>query len=682
MYSIGHHRNATTRAQSSTTHANGQKSSLPCASLRGYHISQLPSDIIAAAVVTALTLPIAMGYADIVGLPAIYGLYASIVSTLVFALVTATKHLVFGMDSAASAATGTTLAAMGLALGTQQIVDVMPLLTLLTALFLLLFWLLRAGKLVRYVPSPVMHGFIAGISAAVVIAQIPTLLGTGYTDSSAFPFGTIGIFSSIPNACPASVGIAAVTLALLIVGKRFAPKLPASLIVIVIATAATGLLALDSHGVAILGAVESGLPLPTVPKLDTTRIVSLVAGAFSIAVVITIESLLCLETFSIRTGERASGNREMLSFAVANAAAGIFGCPPCSASISRTAAGMDAGGNSQLVSAFAALFVSAVLVALSPLLYYLPRPALSAVVVMALISVVDFKKIASYAHNVRLEFGVFLCTAAVVFVWGAIAGVAVGILLSFAVMHYRDKRASAGVLLGLTPSSSPDAKSAKSQGRPDPGVPYSTFALKGRLTFANIDQKIDRIQSKMDSASKAVILKMSKVTSIDATATDKLVQFISMLHAQGMHVKLVRKVRPTDDSYTRHELREVLGEARVYPNMREALAGIQRDFNHQRIETDIPFLTIVRENETESSKTFSGRIRFLKSEQKLLFHIVVNLQQARGKNDEAFSALEITDSKTEDELVRYHHGTWTWHSEDENLARAVRRLRAFAEKQA
>ncbi len=652
----------------------------PLSSLKGYKLKYLPEDLIAGAVVAALTLPIAMGYADIVGLPAIYGLYASIVATLVYALISGTKHIVFGMDSATSAVAGTTLVSMGLVLGSQEIIDVMPLFTILTGLFLVLFWVVKAGKLVRYVPSVVMHGFIAGISLAVVIAQIPTLLGTGYSGSSSFPYGTIGIFQSIPNANPVALAIAACSLVILILCKKFTKRVPGPLVVLVIATAATGYFGLDAQDIAILGAVDASLPTPVLPSLDTVDITTVIGGAFSVAVVITIESLLCLEAFSIKIGKRSNGNREVVSFGIANVVAGIFGCPPCSASISRTAAAMDSRGHSQIASMAAAGFIAAVIVALAPLLYYLPRPALSAIVVMALIGVVDYGRIASYARHAKQEFYVFLATAIIVFLFGAIAGVMAGILISLYAALNRSKRneatdSSQAALLGVAPMDEPLVASEKE--RPNPGVPFAVFALKGKLTFFNIDDEIDRILENLDPNAKAIIIKISRVESIDATATDKLVQFIDLLHARGLHVKLVRKLALTDDNYTRHELRIVLREAKMYPNVIEAMEGIRRDFSNQRVEVEVPFVTVT--DSSKSGASFSGRVRFPLSGEKYLFDLDVDTISDARRTQEPFLFLSITNPEDTIEYVRYDLGTWSWNNETENVRITVDRLRSLAE---
>ena len=147
--------------------------------MKGYRAADLPKDAVAGLVIAALSIPIAMGYAEVVGLPAIYGLWASIVAPLAFGLLTGTRRVVFGMDSAAAAMTASMLAAAGIAAqGQDAIVSAMPLLTLLTALFLLLLGWAGAGRLIRRMPLPVMHGFIFGIALTVVIGQVPLLLGT------------------------------------------------------------------------------------------------------------------------------------------------------------------------------------------------------------------------------------------------------------------------------------------------------------------------------------------------------------------------------------------------------------------------------------------------------------------------------------------------------------------------
>ena len=171
--------------------------------MKGYRAADLPKDAVAGLVIAALSVPIAMGYAEVVGLPAIYGLWASIVAPLAFGLLTGTRRVVFGMDSAAAAMTASMLAAAGI-VGQDAVVAAMPLLTLLTALFLLLLGWAGAGRLIRRMPLPVMHGFIFGIAITVVIGQIPLLLGTTADTSGTIVSKVAAIVSCLPSSrkCP------------------------------------------------------------------------------------------------------------------------------------------------------------------------------------------------------------------------------------------------------------------------------------------------------------------------------------------------------------------------------------------------------------------------------------------------------------------------------------------------
>ena len=232
----------------------------PLASLRGYRPRDLPHDIVAGLIVAALSIPIAMGYAQIAGLSPVYGLYASILPAIVFALVTNTRSIVFGLDSAAVAVTGGVVVSAGVALGSEQAFSLMPMLTMLTAAFLALFALTRAGKLIHYVPEPVMNGFILGISITIILHQLPKLLGTGELDLLNLPvaIGQINVPSAV---------LAAFALCVLFFIGATKPGLPGALIVLVFGMAFSLGFGLEERGVAVLGDMPSGLPGFVLPEV-------------------------------------------------------------------------------------------------------------------------------------------------------------------------------------------------------------------------------------------------------------------------------------------------------------------------------------------------------------------------------------------------------------------------------
>ncbi|MBO4364878.1 MAG: SulP family inorganic anion transporter [Eggerthellaceae bacterium] len=531
----------------------------PLASLSGYQLSDLPHDFVAGLIIAALSIPIAMGYAQIAGLSPVYGLYASILPAIVFALVTNTRSIVFGMDSAAVAVTGGVIASAGVALGSNEAFMLMPMLTALVAAFLLLFAFTNAGKLVHYVPEPVMKGFILGISITIILHQVPQMTG-----AQALSFAHLDIFIAQLNV-PSLVLSAFALCALFFIG-HYAPELPGALIVLAFGLAFSAAFGLESQGVEVLGNMPKGFPSFTLPHVTGLGVVVMVSGAFSIAVTVAIESLLTLNTFCMSEGSRPHGDRELVSLALGNVASSAIGCPPCSASLSRTAAAKSAGGVSQIASVCGALVIAAFVLVLSPYLYTLPQPVLAAIVSYAMIKVIDFKAGRRYARNVRIELGVLVLVAVTVLVLGAVAGVAIGVAVSLITNLYRRRATGHEKLMGF------DA------GEPDIAlsIPENVLVdyMHGFLSFTNIDRLLEAIRERITDEMDTVIFEISDVTSIAATAAETFRLFIRTLSDAGIHVRIVRSLALANDHYTRYELRRVMKRVRIYPTVEDAIEDV------------------------------------------------------------------------------------------------------------
>lgn len=558
----------------------------PLASLKGYELGDVPHDIVAGLVIAALSIPISMGYAEIAGLSPVCGLYASILPAIVFALVTNTRSIVFGLDSATVAVTGGVVASVGVTLGSEQAFALMPTLTALVALFLLLFAFTKAGKLVHYVPEPVMNGFILGISITIIAHQVPKLVGVPGLDL----FRLIDLPSAIDVqeflALAADIHFQTVALSvfalvsLFFMGK-YAPKLPGSLIVLAFGMLFSVAFGLESQGVTVLGDMPEGLPSLVFPHVTGLGAAVMIGGAFSIAVTIAIESLLTLNTFCMQEGERPHGDRELASLALGNAASSLIGCPPCSASLSRTAAAKSSGGVSQVASVVGALAVAIFVLALAPYLRHLPEPVLASIVVYAMVHVVDFDAVGRYAKNARIELGVLVLVACVVVLFGAIAGVAAGIAVSFLTQYYRKRATGNQKLMGFMADSGsqPDA---------DPVIPDNmrVYYLSGFLSFSNIDHELEDVREGIVEGVDTVILELSGVTNLDATASETLRRFIRALGSQGVSVRIVRSLSLANDHYTRFELRRVMKRVHAYPTVQSAIDDANRMKRKQML--DIP----------------------------------------------------------------------------------------------
>ena len=544
----------------------------PLASVRNYRLTDLPHDIVAGAVIAALSIPVAMGYAQIAGLTPVYGLYASILPAIIFAVVTNTRSIVFGMDSAAVAVTGGVIVSAGVALGSEQAFAIMPMLTILVAAFLLLFAITRAGNLVHYVPEPVMSGFILGISITIIVHQVPKLVG-------AASFDVFNLAAFIPQINVASAVLAAFAICALFFIGSYAPKLPGSLIVLVIGLAFSVGFNLEDQGVAVLGDMPVGLPSLAFPEITGLGVVVMVGGAFSIAITVAVESLLTLNTFTQREGTRAHGNRELISLSLGNVASSFIGCPPCSASLSRTAAAKSSGGVSQLAGIFGAGIIAAFVLVLSPYLRSLPAPVLASIIVYAMVQVIDFATIKRLARKVRGELAILMFVAAVVIAFGAIAGIAAGIALSLGINLVRSRASANAKLVGFE------------GGEPDEHIRVPAnmivYRMRGSLSFTNIDRILQEVRRLIIGGVDTVIFEISDVRSVDSTAADAMRQFIRALSQQGIYVRIVRSLALSNDHYTRYELRRMMKGVSIYPTVQSAIDNVSRKKRKQMVTVPV-----------------------------------------------------------------------------------------------
>ncbi|MGN0034609.1 MAG: SulP family inorganic anion transporter, partial [Coriobacteriales bacterium] len=320
----------------------------------------------------------------------------------------------------------------------------------------------------------------------------------------------------------------------------------------------------------MLGALPTALPRMRLPSFAGVDVARALFGGFTVAVVSAIESLLTVNLFALRHDWLGGEDHELLSFGIVNAVVALCGCPTCSASLSRSAAGEAAGGRTQLASVVASVTVVGAVLLFSPALAYLPQPALAAVVVDALACVVDVRKIARYARRMHSEFLVFVLTALVVALIGAIVGVAFGIALSLALLWCRSHSTRHEKLMGVV---SPETVLDGIE------IPRDTmvYRFSGMLSFLNIAPLVASLVSAIESDTRVVIIDLSAVVELDTTSTDRLVSAIESLQARGLQVRVVRGLTPSRDHYTRFELEHIFHRAQVYPTVASAIAIVPQE---------------------------------------------------------------------------------------------------------
>ena len=516
------------------------------ASLRGYDRAQLGPDLFSGALIALLSIPISMGYAQLAGLPPVYGLYGSLVPILLFAMLSTTREFIFGVDAAPAAMIGAVLTSLGVTPGGAEAMRIVPVLTLYVALWLAVFALVRADRAVDYISEPVMGGFISGVCCEIILMQVPKLLGSGT--------GTGELFELLEHIFDAAKAVNLPTAAL------------------GFGTLAILLLApLDAWGVALLAAVPRGLPKPVLPDLTALPFTEALVATLPVAAVILAETLLASSGTAQKNGYRLNGRREIAAYAVCNVAAGLVGCCVVSGSVSRTAVNERNGGRTQLVSVMASVTMLVVLLVATPLIRFLPVPVLTAIVVNALIGATEFGIARRLWRVNRVELGIFAGAFLGVLLLGAIKGVLVGMVLSFVDVLMR-AAAPQRTFLGTLPGKSGFFPIDRVSGvQPLPHIVLYRFS--GSLFFANIRRFQEDIEGAVQPDTQAVIVDGSAVVSVDITACDRLVALNRKLRAQGVRFYLTEHIGEVNDQLRHFEAGELIESGAV----RRTIQGALRD---------------------------------------------------------------------------------------------------------
>lgn len=539
------------------------------ASLRGYDRAQLGPDLFSGVLIALLSIPISMGYAQLAGLPPVYGLYGSLVPILLFAMLSTTREFIFGVDAAPAAMIGAVVTSLGIAPGGAEAMRIVPVLTLYVALWLAVFALVRADKAVDYISEPVMGGFISGVCCEIILMQVPKLLGSGTGTGELFELlGHIFDAAKVINWPTAALGFA--TLAILLIAPRKWPKVPWVLVMMVLGGLLGAFAPLADWGVALLAAVPRGLPKVVLPDLTTLPFTQALVATLPVAAVILAETLLASSGTAQKNGYRLNGRREIAAYAVGNVAAGLVGCCVVSGSVSRTAVNERNGGRTQLVSVMASVTMLVVLLVATPLIRFLPVPVLTAIVVNALIGATEFGIARRLWRVNRVELGIFAGAFLGVLLLGAIKGVLVGMVLSFIDVLMR-AAAPQRTFLGTLPGKAgffPIDRVSGVQALPH----IVLYRFSGSLFFANIRRFQEDIEGAVQPDTQAVIVDGSAIVSVDITACDRLVALNRKLRAQGVRFYLTEHIGEVNDQLRHFEAGELIESGAVRRTMSPSAA--------------------------------------------------------------------------------------------------------------
>ncbi|RZU02612.1 high affinity sulfate transporter 1 [Rivibacter subsaxonicus] len=542
--------------------------------LRGYQWAWLRHDIVAGLVLTTMLVPVGIAYAVASGLPGIYGLYATIVPLLAYALFGPSRILVLGPDSSLAAVIlavvlplsgGDPLRAVALA-GAMAVVS---------GLVCILAGVARLGFVTELLSKPIRYGYMNGIALTVLISQLPKLFG--FSIESDGPLRNLwaiatAVMDGKTNAAAFMVGAGTLAVILLLKSHK---RVPGILIAVVGATIVVGTLDLAAGaGVSVLGSLPQGLPGFAIPWITTADIVPVLIGGCAVAIVSFADTSVLSRVYAARTRTYVDPNQEMVGLGAANLAAGFFQGFPISSSSSRTPVAEAAGARTQLTGVIGALAVALLLVVAPDLLRNLPTSALAAVVIASAIGLIEITDLRRIYRIQRWEFWLSIACTVGVAVLGAIEGIVLAIVIAvieFLWDGWRPYSAVLGRAEGVRGYHDikryPDARLI-------PGLVL--FRWDAPLFFANAELFNDRALDAVAASPTPVrwlAVAAEPVTSVDVTSADMLAELVETLDASGIELRFAEMKDPVKDKLKRFGLFAQLGENAFFPTIGAAVSS-------------------------------------------------------------------------------------------------------------
>ena len=529
--------------------------------LRNYQGEWLWRDILAGLVLTTMLVPVGIAYAEASGVPGIYGLYATIVPLLAYALFGPSRILVLGPDSALAAV----ILAVVLPLSAGdpgRAVALAGAMAVVSGIVCIGAGVARLGFVTELLSKPIRYGYMNGIALTVILSQVPKLFGFSVSEEGPL-LQARGIVRQVMagSTDAATLAIGGGTLVLILLLKRY-PRVPGILIAVLAATAVVAVTgAYGDPGVAMLGPLPQGLPVPVVPLIGLDDLVPVITGGVAVALVSFADTSVLSRTYAARMRTPVDPNQEMVGLGVANLAAGFFQGFPVSSSSSRTPVAEAAGSKTQLTGVVGAVAIALLLVLAPDLLEYLPGTALAAVVItsaIGLIEVADLRRI----HRIqRWEFWLSMVCFAGVAVFGAIPGIGLAIVIAVIEFLWDGWRPHFAVLGRVDGVRGYHDVTRYPQARRIPGLVL--FRWDAPLFFANAELFHNRVLDAVaDSPTPVrwVVVTAEPVTSVDVTAADMLSELDDALSEAGILLGFAEMKDPVKDKLERFGLFSRFGE--------------------------------------------------------------------------------------------------------------------------
>lgn len=544
--------------------------------LPAYPRDWLRPDLTAAITSWGVMVPVALAYAGLAGVPPEIGLVTAFAALAAYAVFGTSRHLKVTVSSTMAVMSAAVVA--DLAGG-----DAVAYLAFTAALALTVGAMLAIGGFAKlgfisdFLTKSVVTGFIFGLSITIIVGQIPKLLGTPSLSGS-FPEQVVQLAGDLPETDPTTLVVGLGSLALILILRRVSRRIPAPLIALVLGILAVTAFDLGERGVSVVGEVATGLPLPSLPNVPVSSLPYLVLGAVGIVFLAVGESVGAGRAYASRYRYPIDPDQELIALGAANLSSGLFGGFTTDASLSQTATAETAGAKSQLASLITSGLILATALVLAPLFRNLPNAVLGAIVIAAVLSLMDVGELRRYWAWRRTDAFIAIAAMVGVLLTNVLTGMLLAVLLSVLLVLYRASRpyiAALGRMPGYRATFGdltrhPDAEIV-------PGLVI--IRLDAPLYYFNANVAKSQILELVEArrpGPKGVLIDMAATADLDVTTTDMLLELVAEMHAASIEVLLAQVKGTVRDRMRRTGLMDLLGEERVYLSIGSAVTDFQR----------------------------------------------------------------------------------------------------------
>lgn len=549
-----------------------------------YHLPDLKKDFRAGLTVGVLLIPQSMAYAIIAGLPAIYGLYASIVPLAIYAVFGTSRQLAIGPVAIISLLVATGVGSVAEA-GTQQYISLAITLAFFVGITQIMMGAFRLGFLMNFISSPVLSGFTSAAAFIIGASQLENLLGLNLPQSK-YIYRTLSeVFSNWQeiHLLTFSIGFAAILIIWLM--KKWKPSFPIQLVTVLAAIAGVWFFDLHESGVAIVGSVSEGFPTPAIPDIldfpfgPNFPFGPMAPTILAVAFLGFTQSIALAKTMVKRNPDyKIDSNQELYSLGLANMIGSIFQAYPVAGSFSRTIVNDENRAKTSISLVVSALLVTLTVLFLTPLIYYLPKTVLAAIILTAVPGLIDWGEVKFLWRIRRRELALLALTFLSTLAFGILEGIGIGVILSLIIVIYNSSYPNI-VMLGRVPETD---KYRDLERYPDAKTQSNTIIVRidSTLYFANIEymkKKLEELEIESEKHLDHVILDATGINEVDSSALHALKEVIDEYHSRDIQVIFANVKGPVRDIFRRSGLVDLVGEENFYLDINKAVADLEQE---------------------------------------------------------------------------------------------------------